>query len=405
MGSSCSSCSSGGPEISTAIEGEIRVAGEYRKFSDGILKTNYGMRLPHNGTLELTENCNFRCIHCYQGMKKGREILSGDQWCKVIDEAAAMGTFWMLITGGEPLLHPEFERIYMHCIKSGIITTVFTNARLVTDRHIQMWKDYPPFAIETTLYGSKEETYRKVTGSVGAFAKVIENVKKMKAAGLPIKLKSVAFKPLIYEMAAIKKIAEEEVGVIFKFDTKIDPGIYGDQFDDIRPTAEESVDLEEALIGTKPLAMDLTAFKAINEKAAEMKKSLDQTEYIYKCGAGKNSFYVDYRGYVHPCGTGRSYDEESRITQNGLKEIWDKEIPKIIFQEAKKKNTICQSCDFRSFCDTCPTTAKLATGDKEGLPLYICQHTMMRKKRFMDRHKDIKIQLEVSHAEEEKALT
>jgi len=382
--SSCNSCSAGGPEPSSALDGEIRTTGAYRAFSDKVYASTSGRRMPSNGSIELTENCNFRCIHCYQGKNKARQILSGDEWCRILDESVAEGMFWLLITGGEPLLHPEFKRIYMHAIRKGLIVTVFTNGRLVTDEHIQLWTDYPPFSLEITLYGASEEMYQRVTGTRNSFAKVMETARKMKAAGIPLKLKSVAFKPLIDDMAAMKAIAENEIGVKFRFDTKIDPGIYGDSFDDIRPSPEEAVALEEQLIGKPALSDDLRAFFAFNNKNISTPES---KEFIYKCGAGRNAFYVDYRGRVHGCSAGR-FDEDLDLTKRSFREIWYQEVPKVVFAEAKDKNAVCRTCELRPICDVCPSTAKLATGSKEGRPLYVCQHTMLRKKKFLEERKN-----------------
>ena len=63
--------------------------------------------------VEVTGRCNLRCRHCYQGGASGGpgpdlglEILE-----KVLDEFADMGGLRLMITGGEPLLHPRFPEI------------------------------------------------------------------------------------------------------------------------------------------------------------------------------------------------------------------------------------------------------------------------------------------------------
>lgn len=381
--SSCSSCSSARPAApapSMAIEGTSgRPTGAYREFSDRIYATVGANRIPLNATIELTENCNFRCVHCYQGKNKARLMLNGDQWCNILNQFVAEGSFWLLITGGEPLLHPEFERIYRHAISLGLITTVFTNGRLVKEQHLRLWQELPPFAVEVTLYGKDEETYAQVTGTKGSFATVIENCKRIKAAGIPLKLKSVAFHPLYGQMKELKRIAEEEIGVPFRFDTKIDPGIYGDSFDEIRPTAEETVRLEQEIVEGEALKVDLETLMQANKK---MLQETDALNLLYHCGAGKNSFYVDYQGLVHTCSTGRLFEEKIDLREISFREAWQLRLPAVVYQEAKNRDPVCKACDFRAVCSVCPATAKLATGSKEGRPMYICQHTMARKMHF-----------------------
>lgn len=379
--SSCNSCPSAVATASNAIElAAERPRGEYRKFSDAAFSDMYLNRIPSTGSIEITENCNFRCIHCYQGMNKAKHRLSGEKWISIIDELEKEGTFWLLITGGEPLLHPDFEKIYTHAYKKGIIVTVFTNARLFKDEHLELFKKYPPFSLEVTLYGASEQMYQTVTGTKGSFELVRNNVKRMKDAGLNLKLKSVAFQPLAQDIPALKKYAEEEIGVMFRFDTKIDPGIYGDNFDHLRLTPEEAVLLEEKLVGHDNLAKDMKALLSFNTQAV---KNNNTKELLYRCGAGKNGYYIDYKGWVHTCSTGRLEEEQYDLNKMSFSEIWWVHLPKVVFQKRRELNTVCMKCEFKGICDACPATAKLATGSKEGRPMYICQHTMERKRKFL----------------------
>lgn len=379
--SSCSGCASASPMPSSSIElADQRPTQVYRQFSDVVHSEMYQNRIPSTGTIEIMENCNFRCLHCYQGMKKARQKMSGDKWCSIIDELAEAGTFWLLITGGEPLLHPDFERIYRHAYMKGIIVTVFTNARMINDSHIRLFQELPPFAVEVTLYGASEEMYQRVTGTKGSFQLVRDNIRRIRDAGITIKLKSVAFHPLADDLAAMQAYAEDEMGLEFRFDTKIDPGIYGESFDEIRLTPEQLVDLEDRLIGRENLAGDMRALLEINKRNVEKTKS---NELLYRCGAGKNSFYIDYKGYVHTCSSGRLEKEAFDLNKMSFAEVWNEGLPQVVLQKRRNLNSQCMKCEYREICDACPATAQLATGDKEGRPQYVCQITMARKTRLL----------------------
>ena len=60
----------------------------------------------------------------------------------------------------------------------------------VTEKDIQVFSQYPPLLVDISLYGSCEETYRKVTGISGAFEKVISNIKSLLAAGVRVSVKA-----------------------------------------------------------------------------------------------------------------------------------------------------------------------------------------------------------------------
>ena len=62
---------------------------------------------PHAITMAVTPKCNARRVHFSAYGRNTSEPLTTEQWCFVIDQCAAMGMTDLIITGGEPLLHPE----------------------------------------------------------------------------------------------------------------------------------------------------------------------------------------------------------------------------------------------------------------------------------------------------------
>ncbi|MCX6559339.1 MAG: radical SAM protein, partial [Candidatus Aminicenantes bacterium] len=128
----------------------------------------------HSFEFEATARCNNDCRHCYVNLPAGdaaaraREI-SAPVFDRIAEQAAALGALWVLLTGGEPLLRDDFEEIYLGLKRRGFLITVFTNACLVTDQHVRLFKAYPPRDIEVTIYGADEETYERVTRTKGSF--------------------------------------------------------------------------------------------------------------------------------------------------------------------------------------------------------------------------------------------
>ena len=66
--------------------------------------------------VELTERCNFNCVHCYinrpAGDRKAKAgELSTERIKTILEEAASLGCLRVRFTGGEPLLRERFRRI------------------------------------------------------------------------------------------------------------------------------------------------------------------------------------------------------------------------------------------------------------------------------------------------------
>src|SRR5262245_28272879 len=61
-------------------------------------------------TLHLTERCNSRCVTC-DYWRHGRRDVSVESVSALLPELAALGTTTVMISGGEPLIHPQWVEI------------------------------------------------------------------------------------------------------------------------------------------------------------------------------------------------------------------------------------------------------------------------------------------------------
>ena len=185
-------------------------------------------RVPLGGTLELTHRCNNRCRHCFNNLRSddapalGRE-LSTCEVARILDEAAALGCVWVLLTGGETLLRPDFRDIYDHARGLGLLVTLFTNWTLVTPELADHLDRQRPFSVEITLYGATRETYERVTANPGSYDACLRGIRLLRERGLPLKLKSTVSTLNRHEIAAMKRLAEDDLGLPFRFDALLNP--------------------------------------------------------------------------------------------------------------------------------------------------------------------------------------
>jgi sulfatase maturation enzyme AslB (radical SAM superfamily) len=80
--------------------------------------------------IEITNKCNSSCIHCFRKSGKNADTLSTDKLVRLINEAYEMGVFRITITGGEPLLHNDFNAILCAIKDTGMNSRVFTGSAL-----------------------------------------------------------------------------------------------------------------------------------------------------------------------------------------------------------------------------------------------------------------------------------
>lgn len=107
------------------------------RFSD--VPAPIGLRDTHyikNVKWAITGRCNYRCKHCFLSAPEARfgELPLED--CKrVIREMEEIGVSSVSLSGGEPLVRPDFMEIVDELVKKGInIQSISTNGALVSDR-------------------------------------------------------------------------------------------------------------------------------------------------------------------------------------------------------------------------------------------------------------------------------
>src|SRR5579863_2783032 len=221
----------------------------YSAFSLGVHQRTSGKRVPMEVSIEVTRRCPLECRHCYNNLpmsdKAARKSeLSLDEYRRLLDELAAEGCLWILFTGGEIFARADFLDIYAYAKSKGFLITLFTNGTMITERVADFLVEYPPFAIEITLYGATRETYESLTQIPGSYDRCMRGIRLLQERNLPLKLKTVPTTINRHEVYEMKRMAEEDFGVEFKFDAVINPRIDCSQSPlAVRLTSEDAVAL------------------------------------------------------------------------------------------------------------------------------------------------------------------
>ena len=348
------------------------------EFYERISKKIEANRAPHAGTIELTFRCNLNCVHCYvSSLEPSGEELVYEDICDILDTAVGQGFLSLLITGGEPLIRPDFLDIYTYAKKNGLIITLFTNGTLITEEIADYLQEWPPYAVEITLHGIKEETYEKITGVKGSFEKCMKGIQLLLERNIPLNLKTMVMKQNKNELDEIKKYVKE-LGLDYRFDAFIHAGLGGNKNPcRVRLSPEELVQLD---------IEDEEKSQAWIEFCQEHWGPLSSGK-LYNCGAGWNSFHIDPLGRMSVCGSARFpyYD----LRQGSFEEGYYDFFPKILSQKLKSTQYKCDQCEMRLLCDQCPGLAQLETNDSEKPVEYICRIAHLRAKAFKKEVKKI----------------
>lgn len=346
----------------------------YSEFSHWLQSRVEDQHIPILGSLELTFRCNMRCQHCYipldQRVGRGEAELTLAEIQGILDEITDLGCFWLLLTGGEVLLRPDFLDIYSYARNKGLLLTLFTNGTLLTPQiadHLAQWR---PFDIEITLYGASQETYERVTGIPGSYARCRRGIDLLLERNLPLALKTMVMTLNHHELEQMKRLAEE-LGVRFHFDPVLQLAMDGSTRPAcFRLTPQEVVQVEKA----DPL------------RAREWPKSIQENlantvsdRRLFLCGAGKSSFHIDPLGRLSMCISSRypSYDLKPGSFQEG----WEIFLPQVTSRQYSDRYS-CADCGLRFICIQCPAFSEIEFQDAEARVEYLCQLTKSRYAEF-----------------------
>ena len=136
-------------------------------------------------TLYLTERCNSRCVTC-DYWRHGRKDVTLEAVTRLLPDLRALRTRTALISGGEPLLNPQWREIAETLRSEGIDLWLLTSG-------LSLFKHARPAAglfktVTVSLDGTCAETYTAIRG-LDAFDKVCDGIRAASAAGVAVGLR------------------------------------------------------------------------------------------------------------------------------------------------------------------------------------------------------------------------
>jgi radical SAM protein with 4Fe4S-binding SPASM domain len=144
--------------------------------------------IPLDVSLELTRRCNFRCRHCYIPDFHVPDDVSTARLLALLEELAEMGTLFLALTGGEPLLRRDWDVVARRARELGFQVTLLTNGSLVDDRAADTLAELA-VQVQISYHSSDPVVFDRVTARIGSAARVLEGVKRLRDRGASVELK------------------------------------------------------------------------------------------------------------------------------------------------------------------------------------------------------------------------
>ena len=349
--------------------------------------------IPLNGTFEVTPLCNMNCRMCYVRMDREQQesiapLRTAEEWLELGRTAKERGMTYLLLTGGEPFLRPDFRQIMQGLHRMGFVLSINSNGTMIDEKTVEWLKETPPIRINITLYGASDETYGRLCRNPQGFTQVTKAIRLLKEAGILVKLNCSVTPYNAEDLEQIFAFAEKEELVVQATSYMFPPlrrdaskvG-WNDRF-----SAEESA-IQEAWINVYQNGREAYLKHMESEEMVSLSGDIEEDcmpvdeetpgngdsekkegERI-RCRAGKCSFWVTWDGRFLPCGM-----LPGKNALNVFEACFDAAWEQAKAEAAAIRLPVrCSTCSLKDKCRACAAMVYTESGNYHDVPVYRCQ--------------------------------
>ena len=302
--------------------------------------------IPGDLHIDLTDACTERCVHCYVPQDQ-RNYLPYELVEKALREFRDMNGLTVHLTGGEAMLHPDFERICRLCVELNLNFIIFSNMTLCDEKRIAVLKEVAPQFINVSLYSMNAAEHDAITSVPGSWQKTMDAILACEKAGVHCRIAAPLLRENKNSFAGLNRFAAEHR-------MHLVPSC------DIVPRANHTCSNLDHACSAAELEMVLAGEnKRIFDRGWDgaMPKSEDKV-----CDIGVGRIYLNAKGNYYPCDCMHEYVLGS-VRDNTLQEVWRGEKLNYLRGLKNKDFGKCADCEHRPWCKVCPAFNFNATGN------------------------------------------
>lgn len=222
--------------------------------------------------IELTNNCNLKCIHCYQDLD--RTSLNKAKIIEVINQLSNTSIIKLTLTGGEVGLYDDWKEIVKVAQENNLMISMISNLTKFSESDLRFIKDNH-IEIKTSIYGNNPHTHDKITGVDGSYNSTLSRIKMLHRLNANLSIGYMIMKDNIHEVTTTKEFFEDmDIPIIF----------------DVRliPKRSGNVSVQTKLIDPKDL------HKLLEDGIIQLPKKIH-------CSAFKYRLMIDSFGNLYGC--------------------------------------------------------------------------------------------------------
>ena len=191
----------------------------HRGAADLLAQLAHRQGRPVTVTFQVTDRCNYECVHCYQEHTKHDE-LSFAEIERILRELADAGVLFLTLMGGEFFMRRDADDILRTAHELGFALKLLTTGHHVHDKRADLIADMRPIQVDLSLYAATPHVHEAVTRHPGSWQRTYDAARRLIARKVPVLLKAPVMEINVADLANLAAMARE-IGAESSFDAKV----------------------------------------------------------------------------------------------------------------------------------------------------------------------------------------
>ena len=304
-------------------------------------------QVPLHVFLELTDRCNQVCRHCYRDSRPDAGTFAPTELVlQAVEDLAQHGTLVCEITGGEPTIHPDFERIVAACAHHFELISIISNGVLVDGNLASLLSDLRSdtmILVSITLNSHDASFHDSFVGRVGSPAAACEAIALLSSANILVRA---TMNVVPENLSHLEKTAE----------LALDLGAEAFAPAFVMPFGRAS-SIDWSNVSVEAIERYERTYARLKKKYPLNIVTLPETAFDVieapNCGAGSRSIVVSPLGDIRPCVTIPPDIRLGNIFLEPLETCLNNPLALELESLPAPSTATCGSCEYAGFCNRC----------------------------------------------------
>jgi radical SAM protein with 4Fe4S-binding SPASM domain len=288
--------------------------------------------------LNLTNNCNLRCNHCF--LSAGKEVKNELEMKKLIpflDEIFCLtGKTDVVVSGGEPLVYDNIFAVLKYLKQKGHTVILFSNGTLIDKKNISLLKEYVD-EIQLSMEGISKNCYESIRGK-NNYCKLLEAINLIRLNNIQLTLAITALDEVLedienYLLNFIERLNINTINVRINGEIEKEGNAIYLNESNFHLNYEKETKLKKIL-------------KILSEKNYCVETTHIRNIHFSNCGIGTN-IVINYDGKIYPC----SYFKKDFFDMNDTPSRIVSEFDKLNELTSVDRIVYCKNCELLYICN------------------------------------------------------